>query len=295
MESTVFEARIEVPVTRVPELDDWLAENEFSEWMICEDRPTDRAWLTLFGTAREEVEAAWRRLSTAIDQAILIGDVEIKELENADWQESYKEHFKPSQFGKLHWVPVWEREGYEIAQGNEVVWLDPGLAFGTGNHETTRLCCERLVAFANERVDELARLRVIDAGCGSGILAISAAKLGFGHVSGFDNDSDAVRISADNTELNECTGRVEFFTGDLVSGLRDRQADLLMANILANVLIEFAPQLVNAVAPGGMLVLSGILANEIENVREVFAVAASGWQSDSRTLGEWADLALRNR
>jgi ribosomal protein L11 methyltransferase len=180
-----------------------------------------------------------------------------------------------------------------IPEGHEVVWLDPGLAFGTGNHETTRLCCERLVAFASEHAGKLAQQCVIDAGCGSGILAISAAKLGFGQVSGFDNDPDAVRISTENARLNDCADRLKFFTGDLITGLKNSQANLLMANILANILIEFAPQLVSAVAPVGSLVLSGILAEEIDKVREAFAAITPGWTIESRILGEWADLALR--
>jgi ribosomal protein L11 methyltransferase len=293
MEEFVFEARVEVPVSRVAELEDWLAENEVSEWMITEDLPSRRAWLVAYGPVREDVEKGWLQLCGIIDETFLLGAVGIREIENADWQESYKAHFKASQFGRLHWVPVWERDGFSIPEGDEVVWLDPGLAFGTGNHETTRLCCERLVTFAHERTNELATAHVIDAGCGSGILAISAAKLGFTNVSGFDNDPDAVGISVENAQLNACAEMVEFFTGDLISGLENRRADLLMANILANVLIEFASQLTAAVAPGGLLVLSGILADEVEKVRNAFAAAAPGWSIESRTLGEWADHALQ--
>lgn len=293
MHATVFEARVEVHVSRVAELDDWLAENEISEWMISEDLPSRCAWLVAYGPDREEMEEGWSRISEIIDETFLRGGIEIREIENADWQESYKAHFKASQFGRLHWVPVWERDECEIPDDDEVVWLDPGLAFGTGNHETTRLCCERLVAFAGDRASEVSSARVIDAGCGSGILAISAAKLGFNNVSGFDNDPDAVRISIENAQLNDCAEKVAFFSGDLVSGLENRRADLLMANILANVLIEFASHLAGAVAPGGLLVLSGILADEVDKVRTAFAASTLGWTIESRTLGEWADLALQ--
>src|SRR5690606_13383313 len=98
------------------------------------------------------------------------------------------------------WVPVWERASYQVTNDDVVVWLDPGLAFGTGNHETTRLCCERLVSWSGARAREA---RVVDAGCGSGILALSAARLGFDDVRGFDHDAEAVRVSEENAALNE--------------------------------------------------------------------------------------------
>jgi ribosomal protein L11 methyltransferase len=248
---------------------------------------------------------------------------------DADWRESYKAHFKPWRFGRMHWVPLWERETYTLPAGDVAVLLDPGMAFGTGNHETTRLCCERMVAFAeackpetgegnaesgNRKAETGARganagsrnskpetrnpkletrnLRVIDAGCGSGILAISAVKLGFSPVVGFDNDPEAVGVSRENAVLNGVADQVDFYVGDLVTGLQGRQADLVMANILAHVLREFARELVAAVAPGGWLVLSGILATEVEHVRRDFATVAPGWTLESRTLGEWSDVKL---
>jgi ribosomal protein L11 methyltransferase len=135
---------------------------------------------------------------------------------------------------------------------------------------------------------------VIDAGCGSGILALSAALLGFGEVVGFDNDPEAVRISDENAALNGLTDRVRFLVGDLVSGLaseRDR-GDVVLANIQADVLMRFAPELVATVRPGGTLILSGILAGENAQVRQVFEAAAPGWPVNARTMGEWSDVVL---
>jgi ribosomal protein L11 methyltransferase len=186
-------------------------------------------------------------------------------------------------------VPEWERATFQLPEGHAVLWLDPGLAFGTGNHETTRLCVERLVQLAEERGTSG---QVMDAGCGSGILALSAAKLGYRDVVGFDNDPEAVRVSEENAALNGLDASVRFFRGDLLSGLAGVQAQVLLANILADVLMRFANQLVRAVAPGGVLVLSGILATEGETVRKAFAVAAPDWPQKSRTLGEWCDVVL---
>ena len=102
-----------------------------------------------------------------------IGEAVLRSLPDQDWKDSYKAHFKASRFGRLHWVPEWERKSYSLPPGDVVLWLDPGLAFGTGNHETTRLCCERLVSHAEAAARPGARpvesVRVIDAGCGSGI------------------------------------------------------------------------------------------------------------------------------
>lgn len=138
----------------------------------------------------------------------------------------------------------------------------------------------------------IAERSVIDAGCGSGILALSAVRLGFGRVAAFDNDPEAVRVSVENGELNGLANRVEFYVGDLISGLAGRSADVVLANIQADVLMRFARELLAAVAPGGWLVLSGILAREQEQVRAAFAAAAPGWSVDGRVMGEWSDLQL---
>jgi ribosomal protein L11 methyltransferase len=256
-------------------------------WSLLEDAIAKRAWLVGVFTSEVEARTRWEALKP---QLVSVGEPVIRALADQDWRDSYKAHFKAWQSGRLHWVPVWERATYTLPAGDVALWLDPGLAFGTGNHETTRLCCERLVAFAASRGT---KGRVMDAGCGSGILALSASLLGFRDIAGFDNDAEAVRVSQENATLNGMAGLVRFFTGDLVSGLAGQNADLLMANIQADVLMRFAGQLVAAVAPGGVLVLSGILAIEVEKVREAFKAAAPDWAVEGRTMGEWCDLAMK--
>ena len=243
--------------------------------------------------AEDEARARWGELRPLLAETPL-SEPAVRTLADADWRDSYKAHFKSWQFGRLHWVPVWERGSFEPPSGHAVLWLDPGLAFGTGNHETTRLCIERLVEAEAAMADtsQKAALRVVDAGCGSGILALSAALLGFESVIGFDLDPEAVRISGENALLNGLADRVRFFTADLQSGLGGPPAGIVLANIQADILVRNAPDLVCAVAPGGTLILSGILALELGSVRTAFAAAAPGWASDSRTMGEWADLVL---
>jgi ribosomal protein L11 methyltransferase len=287
----LHETKIEIAAASADAADQVLLESGRDNWSLLEDAIARRAWVIGICADAVEARAQWEELAPLLAEAGAGPSAEPvqRALADADWRDSYKAHFHAWQFGRLHWVPVWEKTSFVLAAGDAVLWLDPGLAFGTGNHETTRLCVERLVALAAKPGG---RGRVVDAGCGSGILALSAALLGFPLVTGFDNDPEAVRVSEENAVLNNLGGRVRFSTDDLTSGLAGVQADVLLANIQADVLMRFASGLVGAVAPGGALVLSGILANEVERVRAAFATAAPGWAIASRTMGEWSDLLL---
>lgn len=295
----LYELKAEIPADAADAADEVLLEHGVGAWSLLQDIIAHRAWIVgIFPGGMDEARTRWAELMPLLTGAGVVpgGEPVMRALANQDWRDSYKAHFKAWRCGRLHWVPLWERESYALFPGDAVIWLDPGLAFGTGNHETTRLCCERIVAFFARRREKaeggVEKCRVLDAGCGSGILALSAARLGFGNVAGFDNDPEAVRVSRENAALNDLVGAVEFFTGDLVTGLTGRQAELVLANIQADVLMHFVGELLGAVAPGGELVLSGILAVELERVRDVFTTAALGWTVESRLLGEWADLRL---
>jgi ribosomal protein L11 methyltransferase len=285
----IFELKAEIEAGAVPAVEELLAELEEQRMMVVEDKSTARAWVTGYFGSRAEAAEGWAALSCQLQPARALSSAEVRELPDADWKESYKAHFKASSFGRLHWVPIWERQTYRLPAGAVVLSLDPGMAFGTGNHETTRLVAERLVEFAAKRGTPG---RVIDAGCGSGILALSAALLGFRNVNGFDNDPEAIRVSEENASLNGLKSRVEFFVGDLTTGWRHAPADLVLANIQADVLMRYTRELLDAVAPGGQLVLSGILAQELPEVRAAFDAAAKGWRTDSRVMGEWSDFLL---
>jgi ribosomal protein L11 methyltransferase len=284
-----FELKLEVPLAAAPALEEQLAEREEQRLMVVEDKPSGRAWLSGYFGSSAEAMAAWQELAATTDAAWTKSEPVVRELPDEDWKNSYKVHFKAWKFGRLNWVPVWERETFVLPAGEEVLWLDPGMAFGTGNHETTRLVVERLV---RTKVKSGGQGRVIDAGCGSGILALSAAKLGFQHIAAFDNDPLAVDVSEENAALNGLAGRVDFYVGDLVTGLAGRQAELVLANIQADVLMKFARELTGAVATEGILVLSGILATELAQVRAVFEALPPGWTTDSRVMGEWSDLVV---
>jgi ribosomal protein L11 methyltransferase len=287
---SLWEVRVEIPFEFAGAADEHLLENGYESWSVFEDVLAKTASLVGVFGGEDEARESWSRLKEGLPGGT-IGATEFRELRDSDWRDSYKAHFRAWKFGRLHWVPIWEKGAYVVPPGDEVLWLDPGLAFGTGNHETTRLCVERLVALVEEKGP---RMRVIDAGCGSGILALSALKLGCMDVVGFDNDPEAVRVSEENAALNDLQGRVTFAVADLESGLRGTKADVLMANILADVLMRHARELTDAVAPGGVLVLSGILAAEQARVQEAFRSVAPDWSQESRVLGEWCDVvALR--
>ena len=287
----LVEIKTDLPIDRVDAVDQALLEAGATPWSVIEDVIVRRAWLVGIFSNEAEALASW----PAMEHLLLTAGVAegcvpaIRTLADADWRDSYKAHFRAWSFGRLHWVPVWERENFTLPPGHAVLWLDPGLAFGTGNHETTRLCVERLVALAEEHGT---KGRVIDAGCGSGILALSAALLGFQDVAGFDNDPEAIRVSEENAACNGLTGRVRFAVGDLVTGLAGRHAEIVLANIQADVLQKFAAELVASVAPHGTLVLSGILANENSQVRTTFERLTPNWVVNARVMGEWSDVVL---
>jgi ribosomal protein L11 methyltransferase len=282
--TALSEVEVEIPPSAVAAVEEVLLELGEPGWSLREDAVAGRAWIIGIFPDDPTARIRWSELSPLLPAAAA-GPPAWRRIEEREWRESYRAHFRSWTFGRLHWVPVWEREGFRAPPGDAVLWLDPGMAFGTGNHETTRLCVERLASLAQGR-------SVIDAGCGSGILALSAALLGAGPVLGFDLDPEAVRVSRENAALNGLSDRVEFAEADLRTGLEGRTAGLVLANIQADVLVGNARDLLGAVAPEGALILSGILAREGAEVRAAFAAAAPDWPAESRLLGEWCDLLL---
>lgn len=283
----LWEVKVVLPVEQVEPVDTMLLEREDERWSVIHDVLIPAAWVVGLFTDEAEARTEWGHVAPLLPGA---AEPTFRELADEDWRESYKLHFQPWRCGHLHWVPVWERDSYRMKAGDVAIWLDPGMAFGTGNHETTRLCCERLVAWAESAPRDAT---IVDAGCGSGILAISAARLGFTEVQGFDNDPEAVRIAQENAALNDLGETVEFYESDLETGFGAGPYNLVMANILGHVLAEFARELTVAVKPGGLLVLSGILAVEVRTVQAAFTRLVPDWKVESREMGEWCDITLQ--
>lgn len=222
-----------------------------------------------------------------------------REIADEDWKYAYKAYVTPWSDRQLHWIPLWERERIQPPEGAACVYLDAGMAFGTGSHETTRLCASRLIDFREATADAFAQARIVDAGCGSGVLAFSASGLGAENVHAFDNDPEAITVCNENSRHNPHLDCPQFAVADLEQGLAGKPADLLLANIQADVLIPHSDPVVLGANKGGTIALSGILVKELDTVRahysERFAVLRPEvcLSVDSRTDGEWADLCLK--
>jgi ribosomal protein L11 methyltransferase len=184
------------------------------------------------------------------------GALHIEPLQDQVWERAWLEHFRPMRFGRRLWV-IPGGQTADLADGDVAVELDPGLAFGTGTHATTALCLDWLDS------RDLAGRRVIDVGCGSGILAIAALKLGAAGAVAIDHDPQALLATRENAARNGVADRLTILGADAPP---PEPADVVVANILAGTLIELAPQIVAMVRPGGLLALSGILAEQASDV-----------------------------
>lgn len=208
-------------------------------------------------------------------------------LEEDDWADRWKAHFRPMRVGRRFVIcPTWEV--LQPAEGDRVIVMDPGRAFGTGHHETTRLCLEWLEDFALN--DSSCTTSLLDLGTGSGILAMAGALLGFDRIVGLDIDEEAVEVAGENLLVNGLQGRVR-----LISGSLDDLAEsfhVVVANIQARPLMAMAGPLAERLHPRGMLVLSGILIEQEQAVRAAFEHEGLT-HVERRIEGEWCLLALR--
>ncbi len=209
--------------------------------------------------------------------------LEVKEVQDADWAESWKQYYKPFRVGsRLVVKPTWEP--HEPRQGDVLLELDPGMAFGTGTHETTRMCLELLEKHLG------GGMRVMDVGTGRGILAIAAAKLGAENVLAIDIDPDAVKVAKENVALNGVAERVKVVRADLVSG-ETMACELAVANIVADAICMLAGPLTRHLLPGGMLICSGIIREREQDV--LGATGEVGYALVERVQqGEWVALCL---
>jgi ribosomal protein L11 methyltransferase len=220
-------------------------------------------WPTVQVRGLFEPDAARKPIAETLQSvcgARLPGLVEWREIGERDWERAWMDRFRPIRFGRRLWVVP---TGMQIpaADENVEIRLDPGLAFGTGTHPTTALCLEWLDG------QELRGRKVVDYGCGSGILGIAAALLGAESVICVDNDPQALEATDANAARNGIGERVVCCPPDRFS---ESGADIVVANILAGPLVDLAPVLVRCLDPGGLLVLSGLLKEQAEEVAAAY-------------------------
>jgi ribosomal protein L11 methyltransferase len=237
--------------------------------------------VTLVGafSTRDDADAAIAELDAALSPRYeeVVGDA---------WRDAWKEHYKPYAIAEgLVVRPPWE--AYEATAGEQVLELEPGRAFGTGLHETTRLVVQAIQRHAGEVQGKL----VIDVGCGSGILALAALALGAGRAIAIDNDPDVIDVTLENAARNGLTARIEASTTDVAA--LAATAPLVLANIEAHVLIPMAPELMKRVEPGGLLFLSGVLVPQTASVQAAYVEHMEVLETP--VLGEWTLIALRKK
>lgn len=230
-------------------------------------RQSDRTLFKVYAADNEQGHAMLKDIEARIEdlrktpEAALYGTLEItvSDLPEEDWQSGWKQYYKPIHVERLVVVPLWE--DYAAAEGETVMKIDPGMAFGTGAHETTRLCLKALT-----QVD-LAGKTLLDVGCGSGILSIGGVLLGAERAFGCDIDQLAVEVAKRNAALNGLTKKTDYAAGDLLSVV-EGQYPIVVANIVADVILTLLKDLHRVLLPGGLFVASGIIDTRKEELLE---------------------------
>jgi len=263
------------------------------------EQPQDRklvAWLPASDwpeSERQQLEQALKPLADTF--GLTLPTIHWFEQDDEDWSLSWKQHWEPDPVGqRLLILPAWLELPPEHAD-RQVIRMDPGSAFGTGSHPTTRLCLEAIEQLSDERGGSLGPIRVADLGCGSGILGIAALLEGASSVAAADTDSLAVRATRDNAVVS---GFAEQFQVDLGSIerlaelLEGRPADLLLCNILAPVIEALCPAFDTVLAPGGLGLLSGLLVSQAPRLQEV--LAEQGWSAElTAQQSQWGLMTIR--
>ena len=212
------------------------------------------------------------------------GSVSLGQVKEEDWANEWKKYYKPTKVGqKIVVKPTWEE--YEEQDGDLIIELDPGMAFGTGTHETTSMCIRELEKYVDETK------RVFDIGCGSGILAIAAAKLGAKEVVAGDLDEVAVKVSKENCEENNVSDKVIVKHGSLFEVVEGK-ADVIVANIIADIIKILAKDVSEFLTEDGVFISSGIILAKIDEVVE--ALEQNGFEIvEIIKLGEWSAIVSK--
>ena len=224
----------------------------------------------------------------AWDPHLDLSSAEFRHVADQDWERAWMDQYAPMRFGARTWIVPWNMDAPPESEGGAILRLDPGLAFGSGTHPTTALCLQWLDALAAQGA--LSGISVLDFGCGSGILALAALKLGAAHAVGVDNDPQALLATHDNAGRNGFARQLEVFAPDDAPIAR---YPVVVANILAVALDALADTLAARVAPGGQIALSGILAGQEHELLRRYAP----WFDDLQVArqDDWIRITGRRR
>jgi ribosomal protein L11 methyltransferase len=254
------------------------------------------AWLPAIDWPEPERQQLARALAPLAEPfGLALPPLQWSQQADEDWSLSWKQHWQADPVGKgLLILPAWLPCPPEHAE-RRLIAMDPGSAFGTGSHPTTRLCLEALELLAARTPEGLAGLRVADLGCGSGVLGLAALRLGAASVAAADTDSLAVRATADNAALNGLTPQVRVQLGSveaLAELLEAQPADLLLCNILAPVIQALCPAFNTVLAANGVGLLSGLLVDQAPALQ--LALRDEGWQAElTAEQSQWGLMTIR--
>ena len=290
----------EISSDQLDELENYFFESSPSPWTLIQKKANAPYLLIGYFENHESASLAKKLLFTALPEQK--DDFTCRWINKEDWQNAYKDFIKKWHYKSLHWIPLWEKPIREIENNKAFhVYIDAGMAFGTGAHETTQLCAQRLVDFFKfppKHIQNIKTCQIVDAGCGSGILALSASCLGFEKIYAFDNDPDAIDVCKENACNNPGLNPIVFSVNDLDEGLLEINADFLMANIQTNILIPNVVKIIKSLKQSSTLILSGILNKEISKVKEAYMKALKKIYPNkkinfcSMSKGEWSDLKV---
>jgi len=291
MDNSLLKISSKIQPEQVEFLEVFLYEEAPSPWVLEVNHINGNGTLTGFFSSQKEFNTQQSRLTNALDQVVQFSFTSAL-IKDQDWKEAYKAHFSPWTYMGVNLVPTWDKETFKGEPSDVNIYLDPGMAFGTGNHESTRMCLEFLIESVRNGCSQN---NLIDLGCGSGILSLVAKSIGFQNVLGIDNDPDAVRISGDNALLNTLKESIAFQTKDLNQlTTKPDKFDFVMANIQADILINYAEVIMSLTKENSTVVLSGILTKEIDQVTEKFRylIPDSEINFSQREIGEWSALKI---
>ena len=250
------------------------------------ERPTDVSVIRGYFPDGDRAEEKIREILIKISKLPAFGldpgsgELSVQEIEEEDWANSWKKYFVPTKVSKdMIVVPSWEH--YTPETGETVIDMDPGMAFGTGTHETTKLCVQAIEDYLRPQDT------VIDVGCGTGILSIVAAKEGAGKVIGVDFDPVAIKTAGENSVKNGTDDVIELYEGNLLDSVDpELRADMVVANILAQAIVTLTPEVTNVLKEGGIFISSGIITEFLPDVLD--ALEQESFEIlEERPLGEW--------